>query len=197
MALAPATVQRMPARLSRAPICLHPASTTPESRRDPRTPRSTDAAGPMPRTPACLPGRVDAGRGGSVGTPGMHTPERTSPNTSVAVRRQSAAPTSIPWIRLRPREPLALMEVLSISMPGSRAFVRTSTLRFRAPPVRCGQQRILAALIAGETDPARRRRHNHDSGRENHRKHWSDPVYRRSVIGLRRPVVPSGSARAA
>ena len=28
MALAPATVQRMPARLSRAPICLHPASTT-------------------------------------------------------------------------------------------------------------------------------------------------------------------------
>ena len=30
MALAPATVQRMPARLSRAPICLHPASTTPD-----------------------------------------------------------------------------------------------------------------------------------------------------------------------
>ena len=30
MALAPVTVQRMPARLSRAPICLHPASTTPD-----------------------------------------------------------------------------------------------------------------------------------------------------------------------
>ncbi len=30
MALAPATVQRMPACLSRAPICLRPASTTPE-----------------------------------------------------------------------------------------------------------------------------------------------------------------------
>ena len=30
MALAPATVQRMPARLNRAPICLQPASTTPE-----------------------------------------------------------------------------------------------------------------------------------------------------------------------
>ena len=30
MALAPATVQRMPARLSRSPICLHPASTTPD-----------------------------------------------------------------------------------------------------------------------------------------------------------------------
>ena len=30
MALAPATVQRMPARLSRARICLQPASTTPD-----------------------------------------------------------------------------------------------------------------------------------------------------------------------
>ena len=30
MALAPATVQRMPAHLSRAPICLQPASTTPD-----------------------------------------------------------------------------------------------------------------------------------------------------------------------
>ena len=30
MALAPATVQRMPARLSRAPICLQPASSTPD-----------------------------------------------------------------------------------------------------------------------------------------------------------------------
>ena len=30
MALAPATVQRMPAHLSRAPTCLHPASTTPD-----------------------------------------------------------------------------------------------------------------------------------------------------------------------
>ena len=30
MALAPTTVQRMPARLNGAPICLQPASTTPE-----------------------------------------------------------------------------------------------------------------------------------------------------------------------
>ena len=33
--------------------------------------------------------------------------------------------------------------------------------------------------------------------RGNPRKHGGDAVYRRSVIGLRRPVVPSGSARAA
>ena len=30
MALAPATVQRMPVRLSRGPSCLQPASTTPD-----------------------------------------------------------------------------------------------------------------------------------------------------------------------
>ena len=35
MALAPATVQRMPARLSRAPICLQPASSTPDEMHSP------------------------------------------------------------------------------------------------------------------------------------------------------------------
>ena len=37
MALAPATVQRMPARLSRAPICLHPTSTTPDEMHRPKS----------------------------------------------------------------------------------------------------------------------------------------------------------------
>ena len=35
MAFAPSTVHRMPARLSLAPICLHPASTTPEETDNP------------------------------------------------------------------------------------------------------------------------------------------------------------------
>ena len=50
MALAPATVQRMPARLSRAPICLHPASTTPDETHRPWRGTADSASGGGSRT---------------------------------------------------------------------------------------------------------------------------------------------------
>ena len=67
MALAPATVQRMPARLNGAPICLQPASTTSEEMHRPLARSAATTARSRPATklgttvPDPLVGQVCAG----------------------------------------------------------------------------------------------------------------------------------------